>query len=66
MSEEKRSLNPLRAIGTVLSAFSGIRRSKDSQEDMAKLHPLQIIIAAVLCVALLILGLITLVHSVAR
>lgn len=64
MSDQKPSLNPLRALGAVLSAFGGIRRGKDSQDDVSKLHPVQIIIAAVLCAALLIGGLLLLVRSI--
>ena len=64
MAEEKRSLNPFKAILTVLSAFSGIRRGSDSQRDVARLHPMQIVFAALLCVACLIGGLVFLVHSV--
>ncbi|HEY9103626.1 DUF2970 domain-containing protein [Chitinimonas sp.] len=65
MSEQpKGSLNPLKAVGTVLSAFSGIRRGKDSRDDLKNLRPVQIILAALLCFALLILGLLTLVRSI--
>lgn len=62
--EPKRSLNPLHAIGAVLSAFGGIRRGKDSQHDVSKLHPVQIILAALICVGLLIAGLLLLVRSI--
>jgi hypothetical protein len=64
MSEEDKSSSLLQAIGAVLSAFSGIRRGKDSRQDVAKLKPLHIIFAALLCAALLIVGLITLVRSI--
>ncbi|WP_374351069.1 DUF2970 domain-containing protein [Chitinimonas sp.] len=64
MAEEKTSLNPLRAVGAVLSAFGGIRRGKDSRDDLAKLKPIQIILAALLCAALFIGGLLTLVRSI--
>ncbi|QDQ27483.1 DUF2970 domain-containing protein [Chitinimonas arctica] len=62
--QEKGSLNPLRAVGTVLSAFIGIRRGKDSKEALTRLRPVQIILAALLCAGLLIFGLLTLVRSI--
>lgn len=63
---KKGSNNPFRAIFAVLSAFGGIRRSKDSRNDVANLKPLQIIVAALICAGLLILGLLTLVHSITK
>ncbi|MBV8464317.1 MAG: DUF2970 domain-containing protein [Burkholderiales bacterium] len=65
MDEEKKSLNPLKAVTTVLSAFSGIRRGEDSRKALAKLNPLQIILAAFLCLACFIGLLLLLVHSIA-
>jgi hypothetical protein len=64
MPDKKPSLNPFHAIGAVLSAFGGIRRGKDSKNDVSKLHPVQIIIAALLCVAMLIASLLLLVRSI--
>ncbi|GLR11493.1 hypothetical protein GCM10007907_02830 [Chitinimonas prasina] len=62
--QEKSSMNPLRAVGAVLAAFTGIRRGKDSKEDLQKLKPVQIILAALICAAVLIAGLIILVKSI--
>ncbi|MFC4159489.1 DUF2970 domain-containing protein [Chitinimonas lacunae] len=64
MSERHGVRGILQAIGAVLSAFSGIRRGKDSQSDLSRLRPYQIIIAGLLCAALLIGGLLTLVRSI--
>ena len=60
----KTSLNPFRAVGAVLSAFSGIRAGKDSKNDLAKLRPVQIILAALICAAIFIFGLLTLVRGI--
>ncbi|WP_269532820.1 DUF2970 domain-containing protein [Chitinimonas sp. BJYL2] len=60
----RTSLNPLKAVGAVLSAFSGIRAGKDSKNDLAKLRPVQIILAALICAAIFIFGLLTLVRSI--
>lgn len=60
----KVSLNPFRAIATVLSAFAGIRRGKDSKNDMQKLHPVQIILAALICAAVFIAILVLLVRNI--
>jgi hypothetical protein len=65
MDEEKKSLNPLHAVTTVLSAFGGIRRGEDSRKALAKLNVVQIVLAAILCAACLIGGLVFLVHSIA-
>ncbi|QNM96094.1 DUF2970 domain-containing protein [Chitinimonas koreensis] len=61
---DKPSLNPFRAVATVLSAFIGIRRGKDSKSDMQKLHPVQIILAALICVAVFIAILVLLVRNI--
>ncbi|WP_308447351.1 DUF2970 domain-containing protein [Parachitinimonas caeni] len=57
-------INPFRAILAVLSAFFGVRRGKDSKNDVSKLTIWQIIFAAIFCAAVFIFLLITLVRSV--
>lgn len=64
MSDKRGLRGILQAIGAVLSAFSGIRRGRDSQSDLTKLKPYQIIIAGLICAALLIGILLTLVRTV--
>jgi len=60
-----RRSTTLSAVATVLSAFIGIRRGKASREDLAKLRPVQIIVAAVICAGILIGSLIMLVKHIA-
>lgn len=63
-SERKPSLNPFKAIGAVLAAFTGIRRGKDSKGDLQKLSPVQIILAALICAAVFIASLLLLVRNI--
>ncbi|PHV11610.1 DUF2970 domain-containing protein [Chitinimonas sp. BJB300] len=60
----KPSMNPFKAIGAVLAAFTGIRRGKDSKGDLQKLSPVQIILAGLICAAVFIGSLILLVRSI--
>lgn len=62
---ETQKSSALSAVGTVLSAFIGIRRGKASREDLAKLKPAQIIVTAVICAGILIGSLILLVKHIA-
>ncbi|MBV1776562.1 DUF2970 domain-containing protein [Burkholderiaceae bacterium DAT-1] len=68
MNSEKPGVkwNPVPAILTVFSAFTGIRKGAHSKQDQAKLSPLQIILAAVICVACLITVLVLLVRTITR
>ncbi|MGN6527408.1 MAG: DUF2970 domain-containing protein [Burkholderiaceae bacterium] len=45
-------------------SFLGIRRSKDHEQDVKRLNPLHVVIAALLAAALFVLALIALVHFV--
>ena len=63
-SPTKHSMNPFKAIGAVLAAFTGIRRGKDSKGDLQKLSPIQIILAGLICAAILIVSLLLLVRSI--
>ncbi|MGQ5523555.1 DUF2970 domain-containing protein [Chitinimonas sp. PSY-7] len=60
----KPSMNPFKAIGAVVAAFTGIRRGNDSKGDLQKLSPIQIILAALICAAVFIVSLILLVRSI--
>jgi amino acid transporter len=53
----------LAAIVAVLSAFVGIRKRGASLADQG-IKPLHIVLAAILCVASLIAGIVTIVHLV--
>ena len=52
----------MEAIKTVLSGFIGIRRKSD--HERARVHPAQIVIAAIILVVLFILAIRTVVHLV--
>jgi hypothetical protein len=52
------------AIKTVLSGFAGIRRRADHEAETAKLHPAQLIAAALVFVLLFILTLVAVVRLV--
>jgi hypothetical protein len=45
-------------------SFLGIRRSKDHEEDVRRLNPLHLVVAALLGAALFVLALVALVHWV--
>jgi flagellar biosynthesis/type III secretory pathway M-ring protein FliF/YscJ len=51
-------------ISAVAWSFFGVRRSKDHENDMAKLNPVHVIIAGVLGAALFVLMLVLLVRWV--
>jgi amino acid transporter len=62
MPAQKGSL--LRTVKAVAWSFLGIRRTSDYQEDLRKLNPLHIVAAALVGVAVLVGGLVLLVHWV--
>jgi hypothetical protein len=47
-------------------SFLGIRRSADHEQDVKKLNPIHVVIAAVLGAALFVVFLVVLVHFVTR
>jgi hypothetical protein len=51
-------------VRAVAWSFLGIRRSKDHEQDVRRLNPLHVVIAALLGAALFVLALIALVHVV--
>jgi hypothetical protein len=56
----------LRTIKAVGWSFLGIRKRSGYEEDLGKLNPFHIIAVAFVAVALLVVGLIVLVHWVAK
>ncbi len=52
--------NMLNTVKTVLSAFLGIRRRSEHDEDTVKLKPIQIIVTGLLAAAIFVVGLILL------
>lgn len=62
MADAPRRAGPVDIVKTVLSAFVGIRRRADHEQ--ARITPLQVIVAAVVLVALFILTLVTVVRLV--
>ena len=63
MPQPKTSL--LRTIKAVAWSFIGIRKNSEYQNDLAKLNPLHIVLVAFVAVALLVVGMVVLVHWVA-
>jgi hypothetical protein len=54
-----------RTVKAVAWSFLGIRQNRASQEDMARLNPVHIIVIALVAVALFVGALVALVHWVA-
>jgi hypothetical protein len=57
-------VNLLRTVRAVAWSFLGIRRGAGLEEDMQQLNPLHVILVALVGVALLVAGLVWLVHSI--
>ena len=55
----------LRTVRAVAWSFLGIRRRSGLEEDMQRLNPLHVVVVALVAVALLVGGLITVVHWIA-
>jgi hypothetical protein len=55
-------VNVLQTARAVAWAFLGIRKGSGQQDDMRRLNPLHVIVVALVGVALLVGGLIALVH----
>ncbi|MGZ5181930.1 MAG: DUF2970 domain-containing protein [Ramlibacter sp.] len=58
-------MSPLRTARAVAWSFLGIRKGSGLQQDMQQLNPLHVVVAAIVGVALLVAGLIALVHWIA-
>ena len=59
-----RPASPLQTFRAVAWSFLGIRRSADHAQDMQKLNPLHVVVAALVGAALFVLALVLLVRWV--
>jgi hypothetical protein len=70
MVESERKARPTASFGQSMKAvfwsFFGVRKGRDLEHDVAALNPLHIVLAAVICAAIFIALLITVVHVVTR
>ena len=64
MSGTEASVNPLRLLRTVASAFFGVRRKSDSDRDLEHLSIKQIVFAAVIVMALFVTTILLVVRTV--
>jgi hypothetical protein len=55
----------LRAFRAVISAFTGIGKGRALQKDLATLRPWQVIVAGLICAAMFVAVIVTLVRSIA-
>ena len=60
----RRPASPLQTFKAVAWSFFGIRRGKGHTEDMQKLNPVHLVIAAVVSAALFVLALVLLANWV--
>ena len=58
-------MSVLRTARAVAWSFLGIRKSSGLQDDMRQLNPLHVVLVALVAVALLVAGLVALVHWIA-
>ncbi len=54
----QRKLNFFQTLKAVLWGFFGVRKGKGYQEDISKLNPVHLIIAAVIATVLFVVGLV--------
>ncbi len=54
----QRKLNFFQTLKAVLWGFFGVRKGKGYQEDISKLNPVHLIIAAILATVLFVVGLV--------
>ncbi len=59
-----RTASPLQTFRAVAWSFFGIRRSADHAQDVQKLNPVHLVVAAVISAALFVLALVLLVRWV--
>jgi hypothetical protein len=64
MSGTEASVSPLRLLRTVASAFFGVRRKSDSDQDLQHLSIKHIIFAAVIVMALFVTTILLVVKTV--
>ena len=63
--EQPQRAGTLRAFRAVISAFTGIGRGKALQHDLATLRPWQVIVAGLICAAIFVAVIITVVRNIA-
>jgi hypothetical protein len=63
--QQPQSAGTLRAFRAVISAFTGIGKGKALQHDLATLRPWQVIVAGVVCAAIFVAVIITVVRNIA-
>lgn len=61
----KESGGALRAFRAVISAFTGIGKGRALQNDLATLKPWQVILAGLICAAIFVATIVTLVRGIA-
>ena len=60
----RESGGTLRAFRAVISAFTGIGRGSTLRDDLATLRPWQVIIAGLICAAVFVTVIVTLVRNI--
>jgi len=55
----QRKLNFLQTVKTVLWGLFGVRKGKGWEDDLSRVNPVYLIIAAVIAIMLFVLGLVT-------
>ena len=63
--QQTQRAGTLRAFRAVISAFTGIGKGKALQHDLATLRPWQVIVAGLICAAVFVAVIITLVRNIA-
>jgi hypothetical protein len=61
---EPRKAGPFQVVRTVFSAFFGVRRKSDHEQDMGALNPLHVLVVGVIGVVLFVLTLILIVRVI--
>ena len=60
----RESTGTLRAFRAVISAFTGIGRGHALRDDLATLRPWQVIVAGLICAAIFVTVIVTLVRNI--
>jgi hypothetical protein len=60
----RESAGTLRAFRAVISAFTGIGRGNALRDDLATLRPWQVIVAGLICAAIFVAVIVTLVRNI--
>jgi hypothetical protein len=64
MAEEPKDASPLEVAKAVLWSFLGIRRRAGHESDLARLKPVQVIVAGLIGAAIFVLSLVLLVRFI--